>query len=547
MPRWESRKIPDQLAEQWRRLGRWDGTTMGERINEALVEHAEQILRIHSLERPWEGTFGELRTRALALAGGLSARGVREGDAVAFQLPNWAEAAVAFYASTFLGAVVVPIVHFYGPKEVSYILRRTEVAAFVTAARFGRRDYLDDLESVCARAPSLAVVAVVGVGAGGGPLPAGAVPFEELERGPSLARPAVPSPDSPVLIAYTSGTTADPKGVIHSHETLGAEVRQLGGTEANGGLPSLVGTPVGHFMGMIGSLLIPVLRGAPVNLIDVWDPARVLATMLSHHLTAGSGATYFLTSLLDHPDLTDEHLRYLRFAGLGGATVPTAVTAKAKAAGVSVVRMYGSTEHPSVTGSRHEDDERQRLRTDGRPLDGVELRLLDDDGRPVAPGQPGEIWTRGPDCCVGYTDPELTRAAFDADGWYRTEDIGVLDRDGRLTITDRKKDVIIRGGENISAAEVEELLLRVMPEVLEVAVVAVPDTRLGEQPCALLRLAPGTPAPGVGAVRELLAAAGLGRQKLPEYVETVDDFPRTSTGKIIKAEIRRRTAARYAS
>lgn len=234
-PRWTTRPIPEHLTDLWRRQGRWDDTTMGTKIGNALRTHADQTVRIHSLERPWEGTFADLRARALALVGGLSANGVRAGDAVAFQLPNWVEAAVAFYASTFLGAVVVPIVHFYGPKEVSRILRHTEVAAFVTAASFGRRDYVSELESVCEHAPSLAVVAVVGAGTRS--LPGSAVTFESLE---------------------------------------------------------------------------------PVNLIDVWDPAQVLSTMLEHRLSAGSGATYFLTSLLDHPDLSDEHLRYLRFVGLGG-------------------------------------------------------------------------------------------------------------------------------------------------------------------------------------------------------------------------------------
>ena len=152
--------------------------------------------------------------------------------------------------------------------------------------------------------------------------------------------------------------------------------------------------------------------------------------------------------------------------------------------------MYGSTEHPSITGSYHTDPERQRLATDGRPLAGVEIRLLDDVGRPVPDGQPGEIWSRGPDCCMGYTDPALTAALFDDDGWYRTEDVGVLDDAGFLTITDRKKDIIIRGGENVSAVEVEELLMT-MEGVAEAAVVAAPDPRLGEQVCAFVRLAPG--------------------------------------------------------
>ncbi|MBL7499756.1 AMP-binding protein [Frankia sp. CNm7] len=502
------------------------------------------MFRVHSLERPWEGSFAELWARTLAVAGGLAARGIGPGDAVAFQLPNWAEAAVTFYAASVLGAVVVPIVHFYGPKEVSYILRRTEVAAFVSAGAFGRRNYLDDLPGVCAGIPSLRVVAVVGTDAAS--LPAGAITFDTLEDAlPRRVHPTV-DPDAPAVVAYTSGTTAEPKGVIHSHNTLGAEVRQLGAMQAGGGLPALTGTPLGHFMGMLSALLIPLTRGEQINVIDVWDPGRVLQVMAKYGLSAGSGATYFLTSLLDHPELTDEHRRLLRYVGLGGAAVPPAVTEKATAAGVSVVRMYGSTEHPSITGSRHADERRARLHTDGRPLAGVQIRLLDEDGQPVAQGQPGEIWSRGPDCFIGYTDPALTAAAFDAEGWYRTEDLGVLDGAGFLTITDRKKDIIIRGGENVSAAEVEELLLSVLPDLLEVAVIAVPDPRLGEKVGALLRLAPGRAEPTVESVRRLLLEAGLGRQKLPEYLEAVEDFPRTSTGKIMKAELRRQAAARHA-
>ncbi|MCK9923941.1 AMP-binding protein [Frankia sp. AgPm24] len=275
------------------------------------------------------------------------------------------------------------------------------------------------------------------VGADNGTLPAKAVPFEALENiGAPLVEAARTDPDSPAIIAYTSGTTAAPKGVIHTHNTICAEANQLGGMNAGGDRPSLTGTPVGHFMGMQGGLQLPLRNGQPVPLIDVWNPARVLAIVAKHGLTAGSGSAYFLGSLLDHPDLTDDHMRHIRHVGLGGASIPAAFTEKATAAGVSVVRMYGSTEHPSITGSRHEDDARSRLHTDGRPLAGVEIKLLDDAGEPVSTGQPGEVWSRGPDLSVGYTDPALTAAFFDADGWYRTEDVGVLDATGRLTITE---------------------------------------------------------------------------------------------------------------
>jgi acyl-CoA synthetase (AMP-forming)/AMP-acid ligase II len=285
---------------------------------------------------------------------------------------------------------------------------------------------------------------------------------------------------------------------------------------------------------MLGGLLLPILTGDPIHLLDAWDPTAVLRIMTEHGVAAGSGATYFLQSLLDHPDLTDEHRHLMRFTGLGGAAVPAAFAEHARSVGISIIRKYGSTEHPSITGGRFSEPEDKRMHTDGHPCAGVELRLVDDDGAPVPAGTAGEILSRGPDCCIGYTDPTLTAAMFDADGWYRTEDVGVLDDDGWLRITDRKKDIIIRGGENVSAAEVEEVLAR-MPGVLEAVVVAGPDARLGERVCAFLR---ADPVPSLDDVRAAMAGAGLARQKWPEEVLPADDLPRTPSGKVQKAKLR---------
>jgi acyl-CoA synthetase (AMP-forming)/AMP-acid ligase II len=215
-----------------------------------------------------------------------------------------------------------------------------------------------------------------------------------------------------------------------------------------------------------------------------------------------------------------------------------AVSERAEALGILVTRAYGSTEHPSTTGSRSDAPRAKRNRTDGRALPGVELRLVDEGGREVGVGQPGEIVSRGPDLCAGYTDPALNDV-FDADGWYRSGDVGILDADGYLTITDRLKDIIIRGGENVSAAEVEEILQR-LPGVAEVAVVAAPDPRLGEHGCAFLRLLPGATAPDLACLRSHLEAEGLSRPKWPEELRVISEFPRTPSGKIVKAELRRR-------
>src|ERR1019366_7325888 len=291
----------------------------------------------------------------------------------------------------------------------------------------------------------------------------------------------------------------------------------------------ITGAPVGHFIGMVNAFLVPLLREQSVNLIDVWDPGAVLKMMSEEGLGVGGGATYFLTSLLDHPDFSPEHLALMPFAGLGGSPVPVAVTRRATDLGIKAFRSYGSTEHPSITGSLLDDPEEKRLTTDGRVLPGVEVRLDDD----------GQILSRGPDCFVGYVDPELTAEVFDEDGWYRTGDVGVLDDDGYLTITDRISDVIIRGGENISAAEIEELLMG-MDQVAEVCVVAEPDERLGEHAAAVVRVRDDMTAPTVEEMRHHLGRSGLARQKWPEALYLVDELPRPPSGKVQKFVPRQR-------
>jgi len=325
----------------------------------------------------------------------------------------------------------------------------------------------------------------------------------------------------------TSGTTRNPKGVVHSHRSIVFEARQLEAVYPSDGPAPITGSPMGHFMGMLNALLIPLIKHQPVHLIDKWDPGVVLASMRAEGLGVSGGAPYFLTSLLDHPDFTDEHLALMPYAGLGGAAVPLAVTERAKSLGIKVFRSYGSTEHPSITATLLSDPEDKRLATDGSVLPGVEMRLDEE----------GQILSRGPDCFVGYTDRELTEAAFDADGWYHTGDVGVLDADGYLTISDRLSDVIIRGGENISALEVEDVLLG-LDGLAEVTVVAAPDARLGEHAAAVVRVQPGAAAPSLDDVRRHMEQRGLARQKWPESLYVVDDFPRTPTGKVQKFRLR---------
>ncbi|MBV8951436.1 MAG: AMP-binding protein, partial [Actinobacteria bacterium] len=539
-PDWPLRKVPEELVRRYHRERLWTDETLGDLVWEGLTGKPALTFRVWSSRRPVHTTIGDVRDRAFHFAGGLAARGYGPGDVIAFQIPNWIEAAVTFYAVSLLGGVLVPVVHFYGPKELRHILRESRARVLVTADHFGHSDYLGGLSSIRPDLPDLELVVV----AGDTPPPSGTVTFASLLDAEPVDRPAAIDADVPAVVGYTSGTTANAKGVVHTHRTLVAELHQIREMNANPeARPMLVGAPVGHAIGMQAGLLNPIVRGLSVHLTDVWDPGTALAAMLEAELTAGSGSTYFLQSLLDHPDCSPRHHELMGAVGLGGSSVPAAVAERAEALGISVTRSYGSTEHPSTTGASHEEPRSKRNFTDGRALRGVDLRIVDEQGRDVEPGVAGEIWSRGPDLCAGYVDPALTDAAFDPEGWYASGDIGVLDADGYLTITDRKSDVIIRGGENVSAAEVEELLLR-MPGVAEVAVVAAPDERLGEHVAAFVRTRPGARVPTLAELREHFDRAGLARQKWPEELHAVDDLPRTPSGKVKKFVLRQQLRER---
>jgi acyl-CoA synthetase len=506
-----SRAVAPELTDRYGSEGWWTSDTLGALLCRALEAQPDAPFRVHSTVRPYDGTFGEVEQVARRLAAGLHVRGVRPGDVVAFQLPNWMEAAAIFWASTLLGAVVVPIVHFYGRKEVGYILAAAKPKVFITTEQFGRMTFHPDL---CVDVPIVGLV-------GGG--------FEDLLADEPLAGAVETDPSNPALIAFTSGTTRDPKGVVHSHQTLGCEIRQLNAGHPKHPAGSLTALPVGHFIGMLGGLLCPVLEGVPIHLADTWDPTLVLTLMAKDGIGFGGGPAYFITSLIDHPEFTEDHLQYMRYLGLGGSAIPTSLTRRLTDLGLVVTRSYGSTEHPSITGSSPTAEPEKRLLTDGAARGGVEIRLASD----------GEILSRGPDLCIGYLDSELTAKAFDDEGWYHTGDVGVFDDDGYLAITDRISDVIIRGGENISASEVEAAL-EAHPDIHHAVAVGYPDALMGERVAAFVESA----APfDLESCRRWFADRGVAKFKTPERVERLDRLPLLGSGKPDRAALQRRAAA----
>jgi len=525
-----------QLFDEYRARGLWGTRTFNDVLEEGCtVTFPDRRFIVASPDRPAEMTFKQMHERGLQLAGALHALGLRKGDVLAMEMPNWMEACLTYHACAALGVVVTPIIHIYQAKEVEFILRQSRAKVFMVPDNWRGVDYLAMVQEIRPRLPDLQNVIVVGE-----KVPDDCLSFDEVaaRATPDFPRPDI-SPDEPHILAYTSGTTSDPKGVVHSHNTLLSELRAI--RAASGGGPDdvfLCPNPIGHIAGIYSALIAPFMLGyKTLVLMDGWDPSWALQLIEEHRVTFTGGATFFLATLLNAPDFKDHDVSSLREFGLGGAGVPPTLVEQAAAVGWWSMRAYGCTEHPSITMGTKDDPLEKRAHTDGRPMLDVDVRLIDDNGNDVAPGEEGEIISRGPDQFLGYMDPTMDAEAFTDDGWFRTGDIGCFDADGYLSITDRKKDIIIRGGENISAREVEEILAE-HPKVQEAAVTPVSDERYGERVCAFV-ITRDAQTLTLDEVLEHFKARGVAKQKTPERLELVDAFPRTLSGKVQKYVLRR--------
>jgi cyclohexanecarboxylate-CoA ligase len=481
-------------------------------------------------------SFGALATRAEALAGALAALGVAPGDAVALQLPNWWETVVALLATARLGAVAVPIPSIHRERELAFILRQTRARLLFIPGRYRDCDHRELVTTLRPELPALAEVIVVRDAPG-----AAMRSLDALPAG-SLARPPL-DPAAVALVIYTSGPTADPKGVLHSHRTLLAEARSL---EAVHGLATddtvLMPSPLMHISGIVHALLVPAALGSCAVLMPRWNPTEALRLIAAERVTYMVGAPTFLRDLAQQVEAGAAGVSTFRLFSCGGADVDPALVAGAAARlGCVAKRVYGSTEFPTITTTGPDDPPTRRIDSEGRAIGANEVRVVGDDGVVVPSGEEGEVLARGPECFLGYLDSALNVESFTADGWFRTGDLGTLDAQGYLRITGRKKDIIIRKGENISAREIEDLLAA-HPGVVEVAVVGVPDPAAGEIACAVLRLCGGATPPTLDDLTRHLLARGLSKRKLPERLAVVEDFPRTASGKVLKRALREQLA-----
>lgn len=491
-------------------------------------------------------TFRELRDAALALAVALTRLGVRPGDRVAVQLPNWSEFMVITAAVSRIGAVLVPVMPIHRRDEVSYIVGAARARVAFTPETFHGFGH-------AAMFRELAAVKHVVV-LRGETVPEGCLKYEDLVSGiapedADAVLPPAPGPDEPFAIVFSSGTTARPKGCLHTFNTMAAGARLLGRawnyTEDD---VQFGPSPITHTTGLVTSVLLPLLHGAATHLMERWEPREGLARIAEFRCTAAVSATTFLRMLLAVHDPELHDASSMRFWTCAGSPIPGPFVKAASEAfpGMRVLSLYGRSENLNTTLCTLDDDPERSVTSDGRAAPGQQVRILDARGDELPRGQEGDIAYRGATNCLDYIGRSAEAAAmYTADGFSRSGDLGVMDADGYVRVTGRLKDIVIRGGLNISVRQIEDLLCA-HPAVGEVAAVGMPDERLGERVCCYLTPAPGAVPLTLDDVRDHLLAAGLAIQKVPERLEIVDSLPTTATGKVQKHLLRADIAAKLA-
>lgn len=520
--RWDPGRAAAAYRDGW-----WVDDTLADALRRAGEDAPERVVVVDGDVRLDART---LRARAEALARGLLTR-APAGSVVSFMLPNWHEAAVLYHAITLAGMVAHPVLPSLRDHELQFQLRDIGSRMVFIPSQFRRHDYAAMLSRVLAQLDTPPAVYVVRGDAG---------PHADhgslFGEGEGAVLPAL-DPDAVRMVMYTSGTTGRAKGVLHTHNTLHALMRQVGRHwRVSPGDVFLVASPISHIGGSIYAFEGPSMLGSTAVLMERWEPHAALALARREGCTHICGATPFLEQLLAAAEVDEERLPSLKVFVCGGASVPPSLIRKAAAhfRNAAVTRVYGSTEVPVVTvGCPDRGDIDHAADTDGRP--GIAAVRIAASGS--ASGGEGEIRVQGPQMLAGYLHPEDEATAFDEDGFYRTGDLGRWVDGDYLVVSGRSKDIIIRHGENIAPKEVEDILLE-HPRVAEVAIVGVPDPRTGERACAVVVPARGDDGPDVEALAGFLAAHGVATFKFPEEVVLLDALPKNDAGKVLKHEIR---------
>jgi acyl-coenzyme A synthetase/AMP-(fatty) acid ligase len=535
-----------QEIDNYYAAGLWSADT----FHDLLVQRVENSPdKVFATDGTRSLTFRQLFDGAQRLAVGLHRQGWRAGDTAAVQLPSWVEFVQVLAALSRIGVIAVPIMPIYRREEVGYVASNAGIRGVFTPATFKKFNYLDmylglrqehpDLTIVVTR-PDSAAESIIGADDG-----VFSLQGLEADTDDDNARAELgdrPGPDEPFVIVYTSGTTSRSKGCVHTFNTYCAGARALiapfGYTEAD---VQFGPSPVAHTTGLVTSVLVPLLTGASTHLMAEWDPARGIDEIQRFGCTAAVTAPTFLHGLLSEYDAERHDLSTLRLWVCAGAPIPAAIVERAGAMlpNIKVLSLYGRSENLVTTTCSVDDDVSRALTSDGSAVPGAEVKIVDVEGNEVPRGTEGDIAYRGPAHMIEYlANPEETAALFTADGLSKSGDLGVMTDDGYVRVTGRTKDIVIRGGMNISVREIEDNLAN-HPDLLASSCVGMPDERLGERVCCYVVAAQGHTTPTVEDLRNFLLSRGMPVQKTPERVVAVDALPMTATGKVLKQELRK--------
>ncbi|EFH3860796.1 medium-chain fatty-acid--CoA ligase [Escherichia coli] len=525
----------EQRRAAYRQQGLWGDASLADYWQQTARAMPDKIAVVDNHGASY--TYSALDHAASCLANWMLAKGIESGDRIAFQLPGWCEFTVIYLACLKIGAVSVPLLPSWREAELVWVLNKCQAKMFFAPTLFKQTRPVDLILPLQNQLPQLQQIVGVDKLA---PATSSLSLSQIIADNTSLTTAITTHGDELAAVLFTSGTEGLPKGVMLTHNNIFASERaycaRLNLTWQD---VFMMPAPLGHATGFLHGVTAPFLIGARSVLLDIFTPDACLALLEQQRCTCMLGATPFVYDLLNVLEKQPADLSALRFFLCGGTTIPKKVARECQQRGIKLLSVYGSTESSPHAVVNLDDPLSRFMHTDGYAAAGVEIKVVDDARKTLPPGCEGEEASRGPNVFMGYFDePELTARALDEEGWYYSGDLCRMDEAGYIKITGRKKDIIVRGGENISSREVEDILLQ-HPKIHDACVVAMSDERLGERSCAYVVLKAPHHSLSLEEVVAFFSRKRVAKYKYPEHIVVIEKLPRTTSGKIQKFLLRK--------
>lgn len=525
----------EQRRAAYRQQGLWGDASLADYWQQTARAMPDKIAVVDNHGASY--TYSALDHAASCLANWMLAKGIESGDRIAFQLPGWCEFTVIYLACLKIGAVSVPLLPSWREAELVWVLNKCQAKMFFAPTLFKQTRPVDLILPLQNQLPQLQQIVGVDKLA---PATSSLSLSQIIADNTPLTTAITTHGDELAAVLFTSGTEGLPKGVMLTHNNILASERaycaRLNLTWQD---VFMMPAPLGHATGFLHDVTAPFLIGARSVLLDIFTPDACLALLEQQRCTCMLGATPFVYDLLNVLEKQPADLSALRFFLCGGTTIPKKVARECQQLGIKLLSVYGSTESSPHAVVNLDDPLSRFMHTDGYAAAGVEIKVVDDARKTLPPGCEGEEASRGPNVFMGYFDePELTARALDEEGWYYSGDLCRMDEAGYIKITGRKKDIIVRGGENISSREVEDILLQ-HPKIHDACVVAMPDERLGERSCAYVVLKAPHHSLSLEEVVAFFSRKRVAKYKYPEHIVVIEKLPRTASGKIQKFLLRK--------